>query len=324
MDNSLITLLVLIGLICVVMAIAQPGDFYSLSNLQSMLYQFPEYGIMAYGVMICMIAGGIDLSLVGIANFSGIVCVSIILGMGGTTISIILGIIAALVIGMVCGAFNGFLVGYLDIPAMLVTLCGLQVFTGAGLAITTGPALNGLPDSYSNIANGMLFNAVPYTLFIFIAVVALMWFVLNCTVFGRQVYFMGSNKVAAKFSGINCLKTTMKTYILSGILGAIAGVIITSHFASAKSDYGNTYTLLTILIVVLGGVHPDGGRGKVLGVTLSILTLSLITQMFSILQVDTNFKTCAFGALLILALVFTMVQDAFSRRKEARIIAEKQ
>lgn len=317
-DNSILTLLALIAAIFVIMAILEPSVFYSWSNVRSMIFQIPEVGILAFGVMICMISGGIDLSLAGLATLAGIICSLIILQMGGSIISIVLGVIVGIIVGCAGGLFNGFFISFLQLPPMLVTLCGLQLFRGLGLGITTGPAVTGLPDSFKFIANGSIVNSsngIPVVLFVFIVVLASVVFIMNNTVFGHQVYFMGSNKEAARYSGINCHRVTMLTYALSGILGAIAGIIMTSHFNSAKSDYGSTYTLLSILIVVLGGVHPDGGRGKVLGVTLSVLLLQFITQAFTIMKIDSNWKTFAYGLLLILALCITLFQPKLQERK---------
>lgn len=307
-DGNILALTSILGLLLVLMAIFMPDRFYSISNLRSIIFQFPEYGVLAYGVMACMIAGGIDISLVGVANLAGVVAASIMLGMGGSNISIVLGIAAALVIGILAGLFNGALIGYLRLPPMLVTLCGLQLYSGLALIITKGPALNDLPENYKFIANGSL-GQIPVVLFVFIAVLIFIYFIMNRTVFGRQVRFMGSNYEAARYSGINCLKTTLKCYAFSGLLGAVSGILMSSHFNSAKSDYGSQYTLFSILIVVLGGVHPDGGRGRVAGVTLSIILIQVITQLFTFLRIDTNFRTSAYGFILIAVLVITMISD---------------
>lgn len=320
-DNSTLTLGILIAAVFVLMAILSPNEFYSWANVRSMLFQFPEFGIIAFGVMVCMISGGIDLSLVGLANLAGIICAYIMLGMGNTDLSIAIGIAAGIGVGIAGGAFNGFLISVLKLPPMLVTLCGLELFQGLGLGLTKGPAVRGLPDNFKFIANGSItFGGIeiPIVLFIFIGVLAIVLFIMRNTVFGHHVYFMGSNKEAAKYSGINCHKTTMLTYMMSGLMGAIAGIVMTSHLNSAKSDSGTTYTLLSILIVVLGGVHPDGGRGRVLGVTLSVLLLQFITQTFTIMKIDTNWKTFTYGMLLILALVIATIQTKIADRRAQR------
>ena len=114
------------------MAVLQPSSYFTLKNVKSMIFQFPEYGILAFGMMVCMIAGGIDLSLVGIMNFTGVLAAMIVTkmtageaGAGMEIPAIILAIVVALAVGGLCGAFNGFIIGYFNIPAMLVTLCGL-------------------------------------------------------------------------------------------------------------------------------------------------------------------------------------------------------
>ena len=318
-DGSILTLWVMIAVVLIGMAILKPGTFYKMTNLRSMIFQFPEYGVMALGMMLAMISGGIDLSLVGIANLSGIVAAYIMINMGGTPTSIVLACMAAIAVGAACGFFNGFMIGYLKVPAMLVTLCGLQLYGGIGLGITTGPALSGLPDGYKFIANGSI-GQIPVVLFIFIAVVAAVYFLMNFTVYGQQVRFMGSNDEASRYSGINNLKVTIMTYVISGILGSISGILITSHFNSAKADYGSSYTLLTLLIAVLGGIHPDGGRGNVGGVVLAILLLQLVAQAFNILQIDPtgNMKTFVYGALLIIVLCANVFSGKKKKAKKAK------
>lgn len=296
-DRNALVLLIISVLITVLMDIREP-NFLGKMNLQGMLIQFPEYGILAFGMMIAMISGGIDLSLVGIANLSGIVAAVIMLKMGGTDISIVFSIIAALIIGCLCGLCNGFLIGYLQIPAMLVTLCGLQLYTGISLIITKGPAITGLPESFNNIANGTLFG-IPVGAVVFILTAILLYYLLYSTVFGKSVYLMGTNTLASKFSGINNLRITMQTYAISGIFGSVSGVLMASHYNSAKSDYGSSYTLLTLLIVVLGGVNPNGGRGKVQGVVMSVILLQLVSSAFNILRVNAFIKTFAWGLILL-------------------------
>jgi len=309
-----IALALLIGsvLIFVLMGVTHP-KFFGKSNLQSMLIQFPEYGILAFGMMIAMIAGGIDLSLVGIANLSGIVAAVLMLRMGGTNLSIGIGIVAAVLVGGLCGLFNGFIIGFLDIPAMLVTLCGLQLYSGLALIITKGPAITGLPETFSNIANGKLLG-VPIGAIVFVLIAILLCYLLYYTVFGKSLYLMGTNKIASRFSGINNLRITMLTYCLSGIFGSLAGILMASHYNSAKSDYGTSYTLLTLLIVVLGGVNPNGGRGKVMGVVMSIILLQLVSSAFNILRVNAFVKTFAWGLILILVTTATYL----TAQKEAR------
>lgn len=308
-DPHIKALLGMMAFVLTLMAVLKGDTYFTISNLRSMFFQFPEYGILTFGMMMCMIAGGIDLSLVGIMNLSGVICALFIKNMDGSNVSIVIGIIAALLIGAICGAFNGFIIGYLNIPAMLVTLCGLELYSGLALAITGGPAINNLPDTFKNIANGSI-GFIPVVIFIFVAVVLAVAFIMKCTVFGHEIYYLGTNAQASRYSGINNLKVTVLTYMCSGILGSIAGVVITSHLNSAKSSNGSSYTTLSLLIAVLGGINPDGGEGKVSGVILSIILLQLVANAFTIMRAPDTTRTLVNGCLLVLALLIDKVTVA--------------
>lgn len=320
-DTHILTIVGLMVLALILMAILQPGNYFTLKNAKSMIFQFPEYGILAFGMMVCMIAGGIDLSLVGIMNFTGVLAAMIVTkmtegGEGMAIPAILVAVVTAIVVGGACGAFNGFIIGYFNIPAMLVTLCGLQLYTGLAYGITGGPAINGMCDAFKNIANGTVVG-IPYVLFIYIIVVAVVAFVMRSTVFGNEIYFLGSNAKASRYSGINTLRVTIMTHMFSGILGGVSGILLTSHLNSAKSSNGSTYTLLTLLIVVLGGIHPDGGKGRVTGVALATILLQMIANAFGLLHMDDNAKTFVNGCLLVAALLLDVYLDKRAAKKKA-------
>jgi simple sugar transport system permease protein len=266
-------------------------------------------------MMIAMISRGIELSLVGIANLASIVGATYMIQRGGTTGSIFFAILIALFVGALCGLFNGFLIGYLKIPAMLVTLCGLQLYQGLGLAITKGPAITGLPEAYGEIANGVLFG-IPIPFYVFLVVTIVIAFLLRSTVYGHQLEFMGTNEIASKYAGINNLKVTLLTYMTSGILGAIGGILISSHYNSAKSDYGKSYTLLTLLIVVLGGTDPDGGKSNVIGVALAVILLQLVSSAFNIMRISSFMKTFVFGLILVITMLSSIYIDQKNKKND--------
>lgn len=301
-DKNMLALFGIALGIIVIMAFADPA-FLKGSNFRSMAFQCPEFGILSFGMMLCMISGGIDLSLVGAANLSGIVAAVVILSTGGSPGSIAAGIAAALLVGAVCGLFNGYLIGQLQIPAMLVTLCGGQLFTGLGMAITKGPAITGLPEQILVLSNGTVGGVLPYAMLLFILIALALGFLLKSTVYGQHLCLMGSNPTASRYSGINNLHVTLLTYMISGILAAVSGILILSHYGSAKSDYGMSYTLLSLLIVVLGGVAPAGGRGRVSCVALSAVILQLISSAFNVLRFNSFVKTFVWGLLLVVVMV---------------------
>jgi len=302
------------AILCILMACIIPGTYFTGRNLRSIIYQFPEYGILSLGMMMCMITGGIDLSLVGTMNLSGMVAALILkslipagaAGSGQTVLIMILSIVAALATGALCGIFNGFIIEFFHLPAMIVTLCSLQLFSGIVYGVTKGAAITGMYNGYTQIANGTIgVTNIPRVLMIFIIVLICVAYIIKCTVPGNQIYFLGSNHKATLLSGINTLKLSVLVYMTSGVLAGISGVLITSHLNSAKSSNGTSYTLLTMLIVVLGGVHPDGGRGSVMGVTLSILLMQMVSNAFTLMHISQDARNFANGLILVIVLVVT-------------------
>lgn len=302
-NKNVLSLFILALAVTVLMGILAPRTFLSVDNFQSMCIQLAEYGVLAFGMMLAIISGGFDLSLVAIANLSGIVAVITMRWLGGGNASIPAGIFMALLVGLACGALNGFMIGYMKVPAMLVTLCGQQLYTGIGLIITKGPALQGLPSGFNFIDNGIIFGFLPMSLVIFALVAFGIRFLLKSTIYGQHLLYMGTNETASRYSGIQNLKITIETYIISGLLGSIGGILMASHYNSVKPDYGATYILLIMLIAVLGGTNPDGGEGSVLGVTLAIILLQLISSSFNIIGISSFMKTFIYGVILLAVMI---------------------
>lgn len=295
--------------IVVVMGTLAPRTFLSAANFQSMAIQFAEYGILSFAMMIAIISGGFDLSVVGIANLSGIVGLVAMRAMGGSSATIPVGILIALCVGLLCGALNGFMIGYMKVPAMLVTLCGQQLFTGIGLIITKGPAMQGLPEGFTFITNGLI-GFIPMALIVFIAVAVALSFIMKSTVYGQHLLFMGTNETASKYSGIRNLKITLETYMLTGLLGSIGGILMASHYNSVKTDYGTTYILLTMLIAMLGGTDPDGGGGSIFNVALAVVVLQLISSSFNLLGISSFMKNFIYGVILLIVMIGLSVNKA--------------
>lgn len=308
LDKNCVMLLLIAVAVFLVMSFLKPSAFLGPQNIQGMCTQLPEFGLISLGMMLAMLSGGIDLSLVGIANFSGIAAAGIMVGLDGSRQAVLLGCIAALLIGGLCGCLNGFMIGYLRIPAMLVTLCGLQLYTGCGLIITRGPAITGIPEAFLVLGNGTILG-VPIAFLLFLLMVLVIYYLLRFTVYGQQVRYMGTNVTASRYSGIDNLLVTIKTYMMSGMLGSAAGLIMISRYNSAKTDYGSSYTLLSLLIVVLGGTNPDGGRGNVIGVFLSVIVLQLVSSAFNIMRIGSSMKTFVWGGILIAVIVAGRLTD---------------
>jgi len=315
--SQVLIILALMILLAVLMAVLCPDTYFTAKNAKSMIFQFPEYGILALGMMFCMIAGGIDLSLVGIMNLCGLAAAGVLLALipegvdaspSRTALALTAACATAIATGALCGLFNGFIIGFFRIPAMLVTLCSLQLYSGLVYGITGGTAVTGMCSAFREIANGTVPGTwVPWVLLVFLPVLLVSAWILHRTKLGKEIFLLGSDRKVSGYSGLNTLRISMLTYMISGILGGISGILITSHLNAAKSSNGTSYTLLTILIAVLGGVHPNGGRGSVPGVALAILLMQMVSNAFTLLRISQDVKNFANGILLIITLIAVSV-----------------
>ena len=333
-DRHISRLVIMIVAWMIFMAITRFSKFYTVINFTTMASQFPEFGIMALGGMLCMITGGIDLSSVGVANVT-----SITMGMFMKTqmvegsisaFTMIAAFAMAICIGMVVGAINGVLISKIKIPPILTTLGMNQLVTGISMVITGGNAVSDLPMNYAESINqkllkvipgkrGVMQGVLPVQLIFFVVIALIIWFLLARTSFGKKIYMIGTNENVARFSGVKVDRMLIKTYAISGICAAIGGMIMLANYNSARSDYGSVYTLQCILIVVLGGVDPKGGRGKISGVMLAIILLRLLeTGLNRFPQISSYYINLIYGAVLLLVMVLNyFVEHPITRRKAA-------
>lgn len=327
-DPYISRLVVLLLVLLLLFLLVKPDNFLAAATWDSMAVQFPEFGLMALGVMVTMLTGGIDLSVVGIANMTSVVAAVIMLALvpagGGAAFGIAAAMLAALVLGVLAGALNGFLVAKVKIPAILVTLGTLELFIGVAIVVTAGRPISGLPMAYSSLVAGDLFGVIPMQLVAFLLAVALLALILKKTTFGTKLYMLGSNATNAKFSGLNSTSILIRTYMLSGFVSAMAGLVMLANYNSAKADYGLTYTLLTVLIVVLGGVNPNGGRGKLLGVVLAIITLQILSSGLNLFpQISNFYRDLIWGGVLLFVIATSSLQRGGFRKQLNRLRPNK-
>ncbi len=311
--TNLQLLLVCIAVL-ITMSFANPR-FLNAYNFESMAFFLPELGILSIAVMIAMLTGGIDLSIVGLANLSAITAGLFFQRMGGAEAGIgtvLIGVAIALSVGLLGGLINGWLISRLRITPILATLGTGQVFTGLALVLTGGPAIVGFPAAWNAIGNAKL-GPIPVPFVIFIAVCVGVWLLLSRTAFGLQLMLIGTNPRAAVFAGINRARMLMYSYALTGLLAAMAGIILSGRTNAAKSDYGASYLLQAVLIAVLGGTNPAGGRGNVLGVVLALISLVMLSSGFQMMRVSNHLIDFIWGAFLIGVLVLNYL---LSNRKE--------
>ncbi len=308
-------LLVVMVIWMIFMALTRFNKFYTLINFQTMASQFPEFGLMALGVMLCMITGGIDLSTVGVANLTAILMAFLLKGLASPEgdlpfFAIPLAFALSIVCGAVLGAFNGLLVSKVHIPPILATLGVSELLAGIAIVLTNGAAVSKLPMGYAMAVTSRIGGLVPVQLIIFAVMALVVWFLLSRTTFGTKIYMLGTNAQAARYSGLNNDRLLIKTYMLSGICAALGGMIMLANYNSARANYGSVYVLQCVLIVVLGGVSPAGGRGRISGVVLAILLLRMLeTGINRFPQISSYYISLIWGGVLLLVMVLDYFTD---------------
>ena len=294
-------------------AVASGGKFIDPYNLQSMASQLPEVGLLAIGVMLAMCSGngGIDLSGIALANLSGVLSALLIQNFFSVddtpnwfSAAFAAGAVFA---GLLGGLFNGALIAYVGLTPILCTLGTQLFFTGLAVVLSNGRAVTvGAPDPLVELGAGTVF-AVPISFAIFAALAAIIGIVLKYTPFGLRLMLMGTNPDAARFAGFPRPRILLTTYALSGALAGMAGVIIAARNVNVKWDYGQSYLLIAILIVVMAGVRPEGGYGRVVCLFLSATALQLMSSMLNFMEFSNFFRDFGWGALLLLFLAVRRV-----------------
>ena len=295
------------------MALLSPDRFLSEGNLTSMAFQFPEFAILALAMTLTMMTGGIDLSVVGVSNLSAVVAATLLASFApsgvGTMESLpwlALAYASAIAVGAIAGAINGALIARLALPPILATLGSGLVFTGFAVALTGGSAVMGFPESVAWLGNGRILG-VPVPLIVFAILAIALHVLLTRTAFGLRATMYGANPLAALYAAIDTTRLLFKVYVVSGAFAAVAGLVIMSRANSAKADYGSSYLLLAVLIAVLGGVNPYGGRGRVIGVVLAVLSMQFLSSGLNMLQVSNFARELIWGALLILVMMINLI-----------------
>ena len=322
--NYTFVLLGLLALVLFVFSVTKFSMLWRVSIWRSMTVQFPEYGVMTLGVMLCFIIGCIDVSFVALGNFATImsfVFVSRVLALpeeqAGTTV--IIAIILALSLGALSGFLNGNLISRLGIPPIIATLSTQMLFMGLTIAFTRGDAIRGIPPIFSELGRKTLFGLISVPLLVFIMVFLFCAFLLKYTTYGKKLYMIGSNPKAARFSAVDTTWIINATFVLNGIIATIGTLLMVANMNSARASYGASYLMRCILILVLAGVLPSGGMGKIINVLISIITIQIIASGVNLFhQLNAFYGSMISAVLLLVVLVATsyMVGERKSRKTD--------
>ncbi|MBC3958859.1 ABC transporter permease [Morganella morganii] len=307
-DRNIIYLLVIMAAILLLQGMFNAGAFFSVSNFQSMTSQMPLLGMLALAMSVCMLTGGINLSIIATTNACGLVMASVMVMSPGDGAMLLPALLAGLVTAVIIGLINGFLIAFVGVSPILATLGMMTLINGLNVLISGGTVISGFPPSLLWLGNGTLLG-IPMPLILFLLFAFLLWGLLEYTPLGRTVYLMGSNEKATRFSGLNTQKTIMAVYVISSVLCWVAAIIMMAKFNSAKAGYGESYLLIAILASVLGGVNPDGGFGRIIGIVLALFVLQMLESGLNLLGVSSYLIMALWGGILIL---FIALQKARS------------
>ncbi|GHF37403.1 rhamnose transport system permease protein [Deinococcus metalli] len=291
-------------------------DFLTGQNLSFLTANFSEILLMALTMTLLVIVAEIDLSVASILGL----CSAVLGVLFAAGVPMPLAILAAFVVGGLAGLLNGLLVTRLGLPSLAVTIGTLALYRGLAYVLLGDRAIADFPQAYTNFGFGTVPGTlipIPIALGTVLAVVTAV--VLHATPFGRSLYAIGANEVAARFSGLRVERTKLLLFVMSGLMSALAGIVYTFRFASARGDNATGFELGVIAAVLLGGVSIFGGRGSVVGAVLAVFLIGLINGALTIVDVSNEILTIVTGLLLIGSVLVpnlvARVQAARQRRR---------
>ncbi|MGV8883056.1 MAG: ABC transporter permease [Rhodoglobus sp.] len=277
---------------------------FSLGGIQSMSIQVSEFGFLALAMALAMLTGGIDLSIVAAAGLAGVMAATVMSGQvipvtdENQTMLLVLGIVVALVTGLLTGLLNGVIIAKLSVPPILATLGTMILYSGIGMALTSGNSVSILVSGFSRIATTAI-GPVPLVFLLLVLTFVAVGFMLKKTRFGRRVYLFGENEVALRFSGARSERTIILTYALIGLIVGLAAIVIISRANSMRVGFGDSYLLQAILAVVLAGFNPFGGKGRIVSVAFALVLLQVVSTSMTAFAFSPYAKNLVWGAMLL-------------------------
>ncbi|MGR6980449.1 ABC transporter permease [Testudinibacter sp. P27/CKL/0425] len=311
-DNSFNYLIILLLLITLSFSFFIPDIFWSVSNFQSIASQMPILGVLTLAMAITMLTGGINLSIIATMNSCSLVMAFYLINNPSSlVIAILLGLITAGIIGLL----NGVLIAVIRVSPILATLGTMTLLNGLNVLLSKGSAISNFSDSVLVLNSGAFFG-IPIPLLVFALLAVVLWVIFDKTTLGKSIYFIGNNEKVTYFSGINTKKIIILVYIISSILCVAAALLMMSKLNSAKASYGDSYLLTAILAAVLGGVNPDGGKGKLVGILVALILLQTLESGLNIIGVSSYITMALWGALLIIFIFLQKYQFNFLIRRK--------
>jgi simple sugar transport system permease protein len=296
----------LIFLIAVVVAfsLASP-NFLTATNLSSMAIQLPALGLLTLAMLIPILSGGLNLSITYTANMSGLALAWTLQALGGPEAGVevfVLGCALALTVGALSGFVIGVVVAYTKAHPILVSLSMMILMRGIGEFLSRGKDITGFPEFVQEIGQGAIWG-IPIPMLVFIVCAVAWHIILSRTRQGFGTYMLGSNIMATAYSGVATKRNLIVLYTLSGLMCAVAGIVMLSQFNSVRVGHGESFLLITVLACFLGAADPFGGFGRVLPVFLALVILQVLSSGLNILGANQHLSTALWGIFLLAVVI---------------------
>lgn len=295
-------LVMLLAVFIIISAVLSP-NFLTLGNFFNLLQQASIPGIVAIGMTLVILLGGIDLSVGSVMAFSGMITSIIVEKMGGDVASILVGCLAGLAVGGLMGFVTGTLIARFGLPDFIASLAMMEVARGAALLTTSGNPVFGLSKEFHVLGGGFFFGKVAISGLFWIALTIIFALILKYTVFGRSLFAIGGNHEAAMLSGIKTKKNYALTYMISGLLSGFAGILTASWMSTGQPTAGDGYELDAIAASVIGGASLSGGIGSIAGTFGGVFLLRIITNIFNLVGLPSYYQRIAKGIIIVFALL---------------------
>ncbi|HHG8626203.1 TPA: ABC transporter permease [Raoultella ornithinolytica] len=289
----------LIGLLIIIITFSFLSPvFFTIPNLLNILQQSSINALIALGMTLVIISGGIDLSVGPTAALSAVLGATMMVA----GVPVPLAILATLGIGTICGVFSGSLVAYAGLQPFIVTLGGLSLFRAVALIYTGGNPVFGIPTEFRSLINSEIFG-IP-TPIVIVAVIALvLWTVMNKTPLGEYILAVGGNEEAARVAGVPVKRTKVTVFVISGTLASLASLILIGRLGAAEPTIGNLWELDAIAAAAIGGASLMGGKGSVVGTIIGAIILGALRNGLTLLNIQAFYQLLATGLIIIIAML---------------------
>ncbi|MFA1237676.1 ABC transporter permease [Serratia odorifera] len=272
--------------------------FFTVPNLLNILQQSSINAIIALGMTLVIISGGIDLSVGPTAALSAVLGATLMV----SGVPVPLAIMATLGVGALCGVFSGTLVAYAGLQPFIVTLGGLSLFRALALIFTGGNPIFGIPLEFRMLINSSLLG-IPTPIIIVLVIATLLWVLMNKTPLGEYILAVGGNEEAARVAGVPVRKTKVTVFIISGVLASLASLILIGRLGAAEPTMGNLWELDAIAAAAIGGASLMGGKGSIIGTIVGAIILGALRNGLTLLNIQAFYQLLATGVIIIIAML---------------------